>query len=78
MLLAQNVGFACLALRVQGIEALIETFFRRLAGVDRATHYLAVHRVFSAPLVPKKAGPDHCVPVIRFAIGDSFRKVSPR
>ena len=28
MLLAQHIGFTCLALSVQGIEALIEAFFR--------------------------------------------------
>ena len=34
--LATGIGFAGLALRIERVERLLEPFFRRLAGVDRA------------------------------------------
>ncbi len=37
-LLASNVRFGCFALGVERVELLIESFFRGLASVDRATN----------------------------------------
>src|SRR5271165_1271649 len=38
MALAENIGFACLALGMERIERLLETFLGGFAGVNRATH----------------------------------------
>jgi hypothetical protein len=70
--LAQDVGFARFALRIERVERLLQTLFRRLPSVDgaadprrnrdRVFSHLAVFRV------PKKSGPDQRVPVILRAI----------
>jgi hypothetical protein len=70
--LTQYIGFAGLPLSMQGVERLLETFFGRLAGVDSTANRRAnlAHFFGSFFLVPKKAGPDQCVPVISQAIGE--------
>jgi hypothetical protein len=73
MLLACNVGLAGFSLGMKGVERLIETFFRRFAGVDSTPDSLHCF----LPFVPKKAGLDQCVPVIRQAIGDRLLNISP-
>ena len=78
--LAHDVGLAGFALRVQAIEALIQTFFRRLPGVDRAAQprhgrcdlVIPGHtaRLFFSSLRPKKRGSDQRAPVIARATSD--------
>jgi hypothetical protein len=71
MLLAQDIRLTGFALRVQRVEGLIETFFRRLPRIDGAANAgWRGHLLLPLGLVPKKAGPDQRVPVIRFAMAD--------
>ena len=79
MPLAQDVGLAGLALGVEGVEGLFQSFFGRLAGVDRTTNLSLSrrHEAFTF-FVPKKAGPDQRVPVISHAIGDRLLYVFPK
>ena len=70
--LAGDIGLACLALGVQGVELLLEPLLARLAGVDRAAEL--ADRCLHAALPgasPKNSGPFHRVPVIARAMADS-------
>ncbi len=70
MLLAGDIGFTSLPLRIEGVEVLIEPLFSALAGVDGAAnpaHYRT----------PKKRGPDQCAPVMCLAMAESERQVLP-
>ena len=70
MLLAGDIGFASLSLRIQRVEVLFQPLFRALAGIDcsaDAAHHWS----------PKKRGPDQCAPVMCFAMADSDRQVLP-
>ena len=73
VLLALDVGRAGLALGVEGVELLLQTFLGGLAGIDRAPadRLLRSHRQNPADALPldcrspKKAGPFQRVPVMR-------------
>ena len=71
VLLAQDVGRAGLALRVERVERLLQPLLGALAGVDRAAalRRRARHHGASPSRRPKKAGPLRRVPVISRAIG---------
>ena len=75
-----SIGFAGLPLRMERVEGLLETLFGRLAGVDSTANYWAglTHFLGSFFLVPKKAGPDQCVPVISQAIGERLLYFLPK
>src|SRR5271156_2797749 len=75
--LAENIGFASLALGMERIEGLLQTLLGRFAGLNRTTHAGGYcHTVFF--LVPKNSGPDQGVPVISRAILDRLVKCRPR
>ena len=65
--LTLDIGGAGLVLGIEAVEVLLQPFLARLAGVDGAA---LVHAARFRGFVPKKAGPDHCVPVIVRAISD--------
>jgi hypothetical protein len=66
---ATVVGFAGLSLGVQRVKGLFEALFRGFAGIDSTPDPGRCRHAFFS-LVPKKAGPDHRVPVISRAIFD--------
>ena len=75
-LLTSNERFGRLALSMERIKVLLQPFFRRLACVDGAVDFLRhAEGSFFRPLNPKKAGPDHRVPVISRAISERLAKV---
>ncbi len=63
--LARHIGRAGTVLRIERVEVLLEPFLARLAGVDGAADRL--HEAI-ALRSPKKAGPDHCWPVMALAM----------
>ena len=70
MLLALDEGLAGLALSLERVEALLQAFLGRFAGIDGATLHLFV--------VPKKRGPDHRAPVMCVATLEIDVNVFPR
>jgi hypothetical protein len=67
MALAQDVGLTGFSLGVEGIEGLLESFFRGFAGIDCAANPSG-----HGFRTPKNRGPDHRVPVISRAIFDKL------
>jgi hypothetical protein len=82
MLLAGDIGRAGLALGVERVELLLQTFFGRLAGVDRAADDHPGSGLAHDPLPlsrkPKKAGPLRRDPVMARAMAESEAWVLPR
>ena len=81
VLLAQDVGRAGLALRVERVERLLQPLVAGDAGIDRAADAagggLGDHGA-SPSRRPKKAGPLRRVPVISRAIDESEPQLWPR
>ena len=84
MLLAEDIGGAGLALRVERVERLLQPLRGALAGVDRAADR-PVDRLRGSALRhgaapsrrPKKAGPLRRLPVISRAMTESERQSRP-
>ena len=70
MTLAGDIGLAGLALGIEAVELLLQSFLARLARVDGAAQ-------LGHGTNPKNLGPDHWVPVMCLAITDSDPKRSP-
>src|SRR3712207_7325234 len=47
--LAADIGFARLALGIEGVELLLETLLRRLPGIDRAAQASAARSLAGGP-----------------------------
>ena len=80
VLLAQDVGGAGLALRVERVERLLQPLVGALAGVDRAAALPrgARDHCTSPSRKPKKAGPLRRVPVIARATDESEAQLRSR
>src|ERR1700724_1659439 len=72
MHLAADERFTRFALRIERVEGLFQTLFRRLPRVDGTTHHgfsIQTHwascdlAFADSRLIPKNSGPDHRVPV---------------
>ena len=79
VLLAQDVGFAGLALRVERVERLLQPLVAGDAGIDRAAHPSGGARCHGASRSrrPKNAGPLRRVPVISRAMDESEPQLRP-
>ena len=82
VLLAEDIGGAGLALRVERVERLLQPLRGALAGVDRAADRLAggsaARHGAARRARPKKAGPLRRLPVISRAMTESERQSRPR
>src|SRR5262249_37397408 len=82
--LALDIRLGGLALRVQGVEFLVEPLLRRLPGVDGAADaavelaWFGVHGLPPFGARPKKRKPLVCVPVIALAtaVSEAYRWAS--
>ena len=79
VLLAEDIGGAGLALRVERVERLLQPLGAALAGVDRAADRPGSARHGATrSRRPKKAGPLRRLPVISRAMTESERQSRPR